>query len=150
MGRGATGAAERALIVIANRLIGQHALGSMETWDLVGAELADRFGYKGEGWHSLIRERGAEKIPSKAAVVNSWGYASTGTALGRWLLTSRERCGNGPMQKFQKKSGNLGMMLERISGQSHPRERAMSKRKTRRTRTSWSIADKLGRTYIQS
>jgi hypothetical protein len=81
MGPGAAGVAERGLVAIANKILGQHSLGSMDTWHFVGAEVANRIGYKGE-WHSLIMERGTEKIPPALATKNAWEYAAAGTALG--------------------------------------------------------------------
>jgi len=44
--------------------------------------LWNRVGYKSDGWHSLLMERGAQKIPPRIALTNSWEYASAGAALG--------------------------------------------------------------------
>ena len=82
MGPGATGVAKGVLVDIGNRILAEHSLGSTTFWDYVGAEVAARIGYNGDGWHSLIMERGAQKTPPRIALTNSWEYASAGAALG--------------------------------------------------------------------
>jgi len=79
---GEAGVARRVLVEQANRMPERHSLGSMKFWDYVGADFADRIGYKGDGWHSLVSERGTQKIPPKVALTNGWEYASAGAALG--------------------------------------------------------------------
>jgi hypothetical protein len=79
---GEAGIARRVLVKQANRMLEQHSLGSMKFWDYVGADCANRIGYKGDGWHSLVMERGTQKIPLKIALTNGWEYASDGAALG--------------------------------------------------------------------
>jgi len=79
---GAAGVAKRVLVEQANSIVQRHSLGSMNFWDYVGADVAHRMGYKGDGWHSFVTEQGAEKCPPKFALTNGWGYASAGAALG--------------------------------------------------------------------
>jgi hypothetical protein len=79
---GEPGVARRVLVEQANKMLERHSLGSMKFWDYVGADVADRIGYKGDGWHSLVSERGTQKIPPKVALKNGWEYASAGAALG--------------------------------------------------------------------
>jgi hypothetical protein len=79
---GAPGISNRVLVEQGNRILAQHSLGSMTFWDYVGADMAARIGYKSDGWHSLVVERGAQKIPPRIALTNSWEYASAGAALG--------------------------------------------------------------------
>jgi hypothetical protein len=79
---GASGVAKNVLVEQANRMLQEHSLASMKFFDYVGTEVAGRIGYKGDGWHGLISERGTQKIPSKIALTNSWEYASAGAALG--------------------------------------------------------------------
>jgi len=79
---GEAGVARRVLVEQANRMLERQSLGSMKFFDYVGADVAARIGYKGDGWHSLVIERGTQKIPSKIALKNGWEYASDGAALG--------------------------------------------------------------------
>jgi hypothetical protein len=79
---GEAGVAKRVLVAQANRMLERHSPGSMTYWDFVYADFAARTGYKGDGWHSLVMERGPQKIPPKIALTNSWEYASAGAALG--------------------------------------------------------------------
>jgi hypothetical protein len=62
---GEAGVAKRVLVAQANRTLERHSLGSMNFWDCVGADVADRIGYKGDGWHSLVMERGAQTTPPR-------------------------------------------------------------------------------------
>ncbi len=79
---GASGAAKRALVDQASRMLEQNSLGSMKFQDYVGADVADRVHYEGDGWHSLLVERGNQKVPPTVALTNAWEYASAGAALG--------------------------------------------------------------------
>jgi hypothetical protein len=79
---GEAGVARRVLVEQANRMLERHSLGSMKFWDYVGADFADRISYEGDGWHSLVSERGTQKIPPKVALTNGWEYSSAGAALG--------------------------------------------------------------------
>jgi hypothetical protein len=79
---GASGIAERVLVEQASRMLQGHLLPAMNFWDYVGAAVTDRIGYKGEGWHTLVSERGTQKVPPKLALTNAWEYASAGSALG--------------------------------------------------------------------
>ena len=137
---GAAGVAKRVLVEQANSIVQRHSLGSMNFWDYVGADVADRMGYKGDGWHSFVTERGAEKCPPKFALTNGWGYASAGAALGtthpdilRAMLTEH-------MHEFQKKSGDLRMLLGWTLDRNNPRP-ATRKPRRLRIKTSWSSAN---------
>jgi len=79
---GEAGVARRVLVEQANRMLGRHSLGSMKFWDYVGADFADRIGYRGDGWDTLVIERGTQKVPPKVALTNGWEYTSAGAALG--------------------------------------------------------------------
>jgi hypothetical protein len=79
---GEAGAANRFLVESANSVLERYSLGSMTFWDYVGADVADRLGYKGNDWSSLIMERGAQKCPPNTALSTAWGFASRGAALG--------------------------------------------------------------------
>jgi hypothetical protein len=79
---GEAGVAKQVLVEQANRMLERHSLGSMTFWDYVGANFADRTGYKCDGWHSLVMERGTERIPPEVAQTAAWEYASAGAALG--------------------------------------------------------------------
>ena len=79
---GEAGLARRVLVEQANTMLERHSLGSMKFWDYVEADVADRIGIKGDGWHSLVMERGAQKTPPRIALTNAWEYASAGAALG--------------------------------------------------------------------
>jgi hypothetical protein len=79
---GEAGAGRRFLVGTANKLLQRHSLGSMEFSDYVGADVADRLGYKGQDWSGLIMERGTQKFPPKVALTNAWEYASAGAGLG--------------------------------------------------------------------
>jgi len=79
---GASGVAQRVLVEQASRMLQGHSLDSMKLFDYVGAEVAGRMSYKGDGWHTLLSERGTQKIPQRVALTNSWEYASAGAALG--------------------------------------------------------------------
>jgi hypothetical protein len=63
-------------------VVKQHSLGSMTFWDYVAADIGERTGRKGNDWHSLVQEVGAQKTPPRVALTNSWEYASAGAALG--------------------------------------------------------------------
>ena len=54
----------------------------MKLLDYIGADVAGRMSYIGDGWHTLFTERGTQKIPAEVALTNSWEYASAGAALG--------------------------------------------------------------------
>jgi hypothetical protein len=79
---GASGAAKQFLGEVAGRMVQEHSLASMKLFDYVGADIAGRMNYKVDGWHTLLTERGTQKIPSEVALTNSWEYASAGAALG--------------------------------------------------------------------
>src|SRR5260370_10308104 len=76
------GVARRLLVELANRKLERHSLGSMKFLDYVGADFADRIGYKGAGWGSLVHERGTQKIPPKIALTNGCPYATNDAPLG--------------------------------------------------------------------
>jgi hypothetical protein len=82
MGPGEPGVVNRVLVAQANSIVERHSLASMNFWDYVGADIADRTSYKGGGWHNLVSELGANKLEPKLALTNSWEYASVGAALG--------------------------------------------------------------------
>ena len=89
-------------------MLAQHSLGSMTFWDYVAADIAARTGLKVDDvaaqadrmlaqhslgpvtfsgrkrdfWTSLITAMGAQKTQPKAALTNSWEYASAGADLG--------------------------------------------------------------------
>ena len=80
---GEAGAAERFVVAVANKILDQHSLNSMNHWDFVAADLGDRVSYyKRDDWSSLFWERGADKIPPDVATKNAWFYAEDGVALG--------------------------------------------------------------------
>jgi hypothetical protein len=82
---GAPGVAKGVLVERASEMLQGHSLTSMTFWDYIGAEevrRAHRVGYKVDGWHTLIKEQGAQKIPPDSVLTNSWEYASAGAALG--------------------------------------------------------------------
>lgn len=109
---GAPGVAKRVLVEGGNRMLAQHSLGSMTFWDYVAADIAARTGLKVDDvaaqadrmlaqelaqhslgpvtfsgrkrdfWTSLITAMGAQKTQPKAALTNSWEYASAGADLG--------------------------------------------------------------------
>lgn len=79
---GEAGAAKQFLVCAANRLLERHSPGSMKFWDCVGADVADRLGYKERDWSGLIMERGTQKFPPRVALTNAWEYASAGAGLG--------------------------------------------------------------------
>lgn len=79
---GASGVAKRVLIEQASRMLQGHSVASMTFWDYVGADVAARFGYAKDGWHTLVSQRGTQKVPPKLALTNSWEFASAGAALG--------------------------------------------------------------------
>src|SRR5260221_3215935 len=79
---GASGVAKGVLVETANKTLQGHSLTSMKFWDYVGADVAGRISYKGNGWHTLLSERSTQKIPPNGALTNSWEYASAGAALG--------------------------------------------------------------------
>lgn len=79
---GTPGVAKRVLDEQADTTLARHSVGSMTFWDYVWADMAARTGSKGDSWHSLISERGAQKIPPRLALTNAWEYASAGAALG--------------------------------------------------------------------
>jgi hypothetical protein len=60
----------------------EHSLTSMKFHDYVGTDFANRMNYRGDGWHTLLTERGIQKTPQEDALTNSWEYASAGAALG--------------------------------------------------------------------
>ena len=66
---GEAGAAERFLVLVANKLRERQSLNSMKVWDLVGADLGDRvLSYKADDWSSLLMQRGTDKIPADIAL----------------------------------------------------------------------------------
>ena len=80
---GEAGAAERFVVAVANKILDQRSLHSMNQWDYVAAHLGDRCSYyKRDNWHYLLMERGADKIPPHVAAKNAWFYAEDGAALG--------------------------------------------------------------------
>ena len=79
---GPSGAAKQVLSEVASRMVQEHLLTSMKSFDYVGANIAGRTNYKVGGWHALLMERGTQKIPLEVALINSWEYASSGAALG--------------------------------------------------------------------
>jgi hypothetical protein len=79
---GPSGAAKQFLGDVASRMVQEHSLASMKFHDYVGADIASRMNYRGDGWHTLLMERGTQKTPQEVAITNSWEYASTGAALG--------------------------------------------------------------------
>jgi hypothetical protein len=79
---GDAGVAKRVLVEQGNSMLGRHSLGSMKFSDYVGADFANRIGYEGDGWHTLVSERGTQKVPPKVALTNGWEYSSAGAALG--------------------------------------------------------------------
>jgi hypothetical protein len=79
---GEAAAANRFLVGTANKLLERHSLSSMKFWDYVGADIADRLGYKGQDWSGLIMERGTQKFPPRVVLTNAWEYASAGAGLG--------------------------------------------------------------------
>ena len=79
---GPSGAVKSFLVDVASRMPQAHSLNSMKLFDYIGADVAGRMGYKGDGWHTLLTERGTQKIPHEVALTNSWEYASAGAALG--------------------------------------------------------------------
>jgi len=79
---GPSGAAKSFLYEVASRLPQAHSLDSMKLFDYIGEDVAGRMGYKGDGWDTLLTERGTQKIPPGVALTNSWEYASSGAALG--------------------------------------------------------------------
>jgi len=80
---GEAGAAERFLVAVANKILDQHSLNSMNQWDYVAADLGDRCSYyKSDNWNRLLMERGADKIPPHVAAKNAWFYARDAAALG--------------------------------------------------------------------
>jgi hypothetical protein len=79
---GPSGAAKHFLGEVAGQIVQEHSLALMRFFDYVGADIAGRMNYKVDGWHTLIMERGTQKIPAEVALTNSWEYASGGVALG--------------------------------------------------------------------
>jgi hypothetical protein len=79
---GPSGAAKCFLVEVASQMPQAHSLDSMKLFDYIGADVAGRMSYKGDGWHTLLMERGTQKIPPEVALTNSWEYASAGAALG--------------------------------------------------------------------
>ena len=82
---GEAGEAERVLLARANYLLGRHSLNSMKSWDLIGADLADRIGYKGDVQSGLFMEPGMQKIAADVAARDGWNYARDGAALGAFF-----------------------------------------------------------------
>lgn len=79
---GPSGAAKHFLGEVASRMVQEHSLASMKLFEYVGADIAGRMNYRVDGWHTLLTERGTQKIPTEVALTNSWEYASAGAALG--------------------------------------------------------------------
>jgi len=79
---GPSGAAKQFLGDVASRMVQEHSLASMKFHAYVGADIAGRMNYRGDGWHTFLMERGTQKIPQEVALTNSWEYASAGAALG--------------------------------------------------------------------
>jgi hypothetical protein len=79
---GPSGAAKQFLGEVVGRMVQEHSLASMKFHAYVGADIAGRMNYKVDGWHTLLTERGTQKIPPEVALTNSWEYASGGAALG--------------------------------------------------------------------
>jgi hypothetical protein len=79
---GPSGAAKHFLGEVASRMVQEHSLAAMKFFDYVGADISGRMNYKVDGWHTLVMERGTQKIPPEIALTNSWEYASAGAALG--------------------------------------------------------------------
>ena len=134
---GEAGAAERALVGAANKLGDRPSLNSMNQWDFVGAELADRIGYKGEGWSSLLMERGAEKIPPKVALTNGWEYASADAALGT-IAPDVARAMFERTHAAVSSKGTVATILRCWTGHRAraPHDRAMRKARKKRIRIS--------------
>jgi hypothetical protein len=79
---GPSGAAKVFLGDVASRMVREHSLASIKLFDYVGADIAGRMNYKVDGWHTLLTERGSQKVSPEVALTNSWEYASAGAALG--------------------------------------------------------------------
>ena len=147
---GEAGAAERFVVAVANKILDQRSLHSMNQWDYVAAHLGDRCSYyKRDNWHYLLMERGADKIPPHVAAKNAWFYAEDGAALGAVLLMSCERCLNERMYQFRKRSGNKCTILDWTSGQSRSHHGAMRTTRKKRTRFSWNTAENLAQTIVR-
>ena len=147
---GEAGVAKRVLVAQATRTLERHSLGSMKLFDFIGADVADRIGYKGDGRHSLVLERGARKTSRKIALTNAWEYASDGTALGTIhpdvLRAMFERT---HAAVSSKNSGNNSTLLDWTLDQSHPQP-TMGKLRRLRIKISWNIADNFAQTHPQA